>query len=63
MNKAERRADTARIVGTLSILAGLLITGVGLSSDAIPAKGYFLAGMLVVIGAGLRLEAAVTRRP
>ncbi|MEU8665018.1 hypothetical protein [Actinoplanes philippinensis] len=59
MNKVERRADTARILGTMAILTGLLITGVGLATDATPVKGYFFAGLLVIIGSGLRLEAAV----
>ncbi|BEL04664.1 hypothetical protein Q0Z83_028550 [Actinoplanes sichuanensis] len=62
MKKVERRADTARIAGTMAIVTGLLITLVGLATDATPAKGYFFAGMLVVIGSGLRLEAAISRR-
>jgi uncharacterized membrane protein YiaA len=62
VNTVERRADTARIVGTMAIGVGLLITLIGLATDATPAKGYFFAGVLVVIGSGLRLEAAIIRR-
>jgi uncharacterized membrane protein YiaA len=63
VNKVERRADTTRILGTMALLLGLLITAYGLGTDELPAKGYFSAGLLVVIGTGLRLESAVTRRP
>jgi uncharacterized membrane protein YiaA len=58
----ERRIDTTRIMGTIAVVVGLLITVIGLATDSTPAKGYFFAGLLVIIGMGLRLEAALTDR-
>lgn len=58
----ERRLDTTRILGNIAVLVGLLITLVGLATDSTPARGYLFAGMLVFIGVGLRLEAALTDR-
>ena len=57
-----RRTGTTRILGTIAVVVGLLITGIGLATDSTPAKGYFFAGLLVIIGMGLRLEAAITDR-
>jgi uncharacterized membrane protein YiaA len=62
MDARERRTDTARIIGNIALAVGLLITVVGLVTDSTPAKGYVFAGMLVFVGIGLRLEAAVTDR-
>ncbi|MEV8504536.1 hypothetical protein AB0368_06845 [Actinoplanes sp. NPDC051475] len=62
MDARERRVDTARILGNIALLVGLLITIVGLATDSTPAKGYLFAGMLVFAGIGLRLEAALTDR-
>ena len=58
----ERRTDTARILGNIALVVGLLIAVVGLVTDNTPAKAYFLAGLLGIIGIGLRLEAALTDR-
>jgi uncharacterized membrane protein YiaA len=57
-----RRIDTTRILGTIAVLTGLLISVIGLVTDSTPAKGYFFAGLLVITGIGLRLEAAITDR-
>jgi uncharacterized membrane protein YiaA len=57
-----RRTDTTRILGTIAVVVGLLISVIGLATDGTPAKGYFFAGLLVIIGTGLRLEAALTDR-
>lgn len=62
MDARGRQIDTARILGNISLVVGLLITVVGLMTDSTPAKGYFFAGMLVFAGIGLRLEAAVADR-
>ncbi len=62
MDARAKRIDTFRILGTIVVAAGLLITIVGLTTDDLPAAAYVLAGMLVVIGSGLRIEAAVTDR-
>ena len=57
-----RRTDTTRILGTIALLVGLLISVIGLVTESTPAKGYFFAGLLVITGIGLRLEAALTDR-
>lgn len=62
MDARGRKADTGRILGNIAMVVGLLITFVGLATDSTPAKGYFFAGLLVLVGIGLRLEAAVTDR-
>ena len=55
----ERRTDTTRIIGSFALVVGLLIAVVGLVTDSTPIKGYIVAGLLVIIGIGLRLEAAL----
>ena len=59
MDARGRRVDTARILGNMTLVTGLLITGIGLTVDNTPAKGFFFAGLLVMTGIGLRLEAAL----
>ncbi|WP_433726654.1 hypothetical protein ACQP2Y_10135 [Actinoplanes sp. CA-051413] len=49
-------------MGTIALLVGLLISLIGLVTESTPAKGYFFAGLLVITGIGLRLEAALTDR-
>jgi uncharacterized membrane protein YiaA len=61
VDKEERRIDTLRIVGSVALLAGLLITVIGVAGDSVPARGYFLAGVFIVLGLGFRIEAALTR--
>lgn len=58
MNTRGRRAVT-RLLGSTALVVGLLITSIGLLTGSTPAKGYLLAGMLVVAGVGLRIEAAL----
>jgi uncharacterized membrane protein YiaA len=62
MDTRERRIDTTRILGTIALSVGVVIAVIGLLTDSTPAKGYFFAGLLVVIGLSLRLEAAVADR-
>jgi uncharacterized membrane protein YiaA len=62
MDAQTRRVDTARILGNIALVVGLLIASIGLATDSAPVKGYFFAGLLVVTGIGLRLEAAVIDR-
>ena len=62
MDARERRADSSRIAGSAAIAVGLLITVIGLLTDSTPPKGYFVAGLLVVVGVGLRIEAAIGDR-
>lgn len=54
-----RRAATTRVVGTTALLSGLLISVLTISSDAGLAEPHFLAGLLVLTGIGLRIEAAI----
>lgn len=62
MDPRGRRIGTARILGDIALAAGVLITVIGLVTDSTPAKGYFFAALLVAVGLGLRLEAAVLDR-
>lgn len=57
MDEQISRVATVRVAGTWFIVAGLL-TGLVAASD--PHMGYlFVAGLLVLIGVGLRIEAAL----
>ncbi|MEV4706838.1 hypothetical protein [Actinoplanes sp. NPDC049316] len=62
MDARERRVDSTRIAGSIAIATGLLITVIGLATDDTPPKGYVFASLLVIIGVGLRLEAATADR-
>lgn len=62
MDSRGRRIDTTRVLGTIAVVAGFLITAIGLATDSTPAKGYFFAGLLVIVGIGMRLEAAIADR-
>ena len=62
MDARGRRIDTARILGNIVPVMGLLITIVGLMTDSTPTKGYLFAGMPLLVGIGLRLGAAITNR-
>lgn len=58
-----RRAATKRVVGTSALLAGLLISVLTMSSDSGQAELHIFAGLLVLTGVGLRLEAAILAPP
>lgn len=61
MDAQGRRISTVRILGNIALVVGLSVTVIGLTSDSVvPAEGYFFAGLLVLMGIGLRLEAAIT---
>lgn len=62
MDIDKRQGDTVGTYGTVALAAGFLVTGVGLVTDGIPAKGFFFAGLLVFTGAALRLEQAIKER-
>ncbi|WP_229403638.1 hypothetical protein [Micromonospora okii] len=59
MNPASGRASTVRIIGNAALLGGLLVSVITLSSDPGSAEPHILAGFLVAIGIGLRIEAAL----
>jgi uncharacterized membrane protein YiaA len=56
---SEPAADWTRVLGGLAVVAGLLITLIGLATDSTPAKGYLFATLLLVTGLTLRLESAI----
>lgn len=49
---------TLRNIGTAAILTGLLITLLTLASDG-SDRPFVLAGLIVLIGTGVRIEAAI----
>ena len=59
MDLRARRADTRRVVGTLALLAGLLTSVLTMFSGSEQADPHVLAGLLVLVGVGLRLEAEI----
>ncbi|QDY10189.1 hypothetical protein FJK98_26080 [Micromonospora sp. HM134] len=59
MDLRSRRADTRRVVGTSALLTGLLISALTVASDSGRAELHVLAGLLVLVGVGLRIEAAI----
>ena len=60
MDTPGRRVDALRILGNVGIVVGLVITSIGLATDTTPVKAYFFAALLVAVGIGFRLEAALT---
>ncbi|MFI7592142.1 hypothetical protein [Micromonospora sp. NPDC049359] len=64
MDPRSRRADTGRILGTLSLVVGFLTSLLTLSAGYDGRAPHFVAFLLVLTGIGLRIEAAITdRRP
>ncbi|GAB3149506.1 hypothetical protein GCM10027290_35850 [Micromonospora sonneratiae] len=61
MDLRSRRATTVRKLGSVALAAGLLISVLSLLSDGGPVEAQILAGLLVVTGIGLRIEAAIYR--
>ena len=59
MNPASRRAATTRALGNLALITGLLISVITLLPDTGSTNPHILAGFLVAVGLGLRLEAAI----
>ncbi|MGC5332739.1 hypothetical protein [Micromonospora sp. DT62] len=53
------RSGSTRVMGNVALAAGLLISLLMISPDNPSTGGYVLAGLLVVTGLGLRLEAAL----
>ncbi|WP_412737944.1 hypothetical protein [Krasilnikovia sp. MM14-A1259] len=56
------RVAVRRVGGDMALLIGFAITVLGVSANDLPARSYFLAGFLVLLGIGLRLEAAIIER-
>ncbi|HLL65484.1 MAG TPA: hypothetical protein VK453_07000 [Micromonosporaceae bacterium] len=54
------RIAATRVAGSMALVAGVLLAAVGTSTDE--TRHYLVAGLLVVIGIGLRLEGAIIDR-
>ncbi|GAA2590233.1 hypothetical protein GCM10010435_81170 [Winogradskya consettensis] len=52
-----------RVLGTLALAAGFLVAAMNAVADTASADAYFFAGLFVISGLGLRLEAAIRSRP
>ena len=48
-----------RVLGNLALLAGFLTSAITLSADFGDPEVHILAGLLVALGIGLRLEAVI----
>lgn len=59
MDARARRVEALRALAACALIIGFLITGFCLLADTTSLGGLFLAGLLVFIGVGLRLEAAI----
>ncbi|MEH1014804.1 hypothetical protein V6U90_17040 [Micromonospora sp. CPCC 206060] len=59
MNIRYPRSGSVRAMGNVALGAGLLISLLMVSPDNPSTGGYVLAGLLVITGLGLRVEAAV----
>lgn len=58
------RTATTRLLGSLALVTGLLVSTITLSIDPGSAEPNLLAALLVGTGIGLRVEAAIsTLRP
>ncbi|MEW2429836.1 hypothetical protein AB0877_17645 [Micromonospora sp. NPDC047644] len=57
-----RRTDTVRAFGTLSLVAGFLISLLSMPSGGAGLKPQILAAFLILTGIGLRIEAAIADR-
>ncbi|MEH1164790.1 hypothetical protein V6V47_05320 [Micromonospora sp. CPCC 205539] len=62
MDLQARRTDMVRTFGTLSLVAGFIITLLSLTSGYEGLKPHILAAFLILTGLGLRIEAAITDR-
>ncbi|WP_422736983.1 hypothetical protein ACN263_26560 [Micromonospora sp. WMMD729] len=62
MDPRSRRADTGRVLGTLSLVVGFLTSLLTMSSGYDGMAPHFVAFLLVLTGIGLRIEAAITDR-
>ncbi|MCX5068465.1 hypothetical protein OOJ91_21735 [Micromonospora lupini] len=62
MDPLSRRADSVRILGTLSLIAGFLTSLLTMPSDSGGLQPQILAAFLILTGIGLRIEAAIVDR-
>jgi hypothetical protein len=58
----EQPGEAARTFGAFAVIIGLLITAFGFLTDGVPVRGYYFAGLLVFVGAAVRVEAAIRYR-
>ncbi|MET8092365.1 hypothetical protein [Micromonospora sp. NPDC005220] len=62
MDIQARRTDTVRAFGTLSVVAGFVVSLLSMPSSYEPLKPQILAAFLILTGLGLRIEAAIADR-
>jgi uncharacterized membrane protein YiaA len=64
VNVREARINAARILGNAALAVGFAVALVAtVYAGALPLTEYFFAVLLVHVGLGLRLEAAIMYRP
>ncbi|MET8083646.1 hypothetical protein [Micromonospora sp. NPDC005197] len=64
VDQRSRRADTVRVLGTVSLIAGFMTALLTLLSSTGGLQPQILAAFLILTGIGLRIEAAIIdRRP
>ncbi|BAL89918.1 hypothetical protein AMIS_46980 [Actinoplanes missouriensis 431] len=62
MSIDEKPGESARTFGAIAIVIGLLIGAFGFLTDGVPPRGYYFAGLLVLVGSAVRIEAALKHR-
>ena len=63
MEAREARVNVARFVGNAALAAGVAVAlAAAVYGEGLPVTPYFFAALLVNIGIGLRLEAAIMYR-
>ncbi|MEU1588462.1 hypothetical protein [Micromonospora sp. NPDC005710] len=62
MDLPARRSDTVRAFGTLSLVAGFVISLLSMSSGSEWLRPHILAAFLILTGLGLRIEVAIADR-
>jgi UDP-N-acetylmuramyl pentapeptide phosphotransferase/UDP-N-acetylglucosamine-1-phosphate transferase len=60
MDRRHTRSGSTRVGGNVALVTGLLIALLMVSPENPQTGGYVLAGLLVLTGVGLRVEAALT---
>ncbi|MEU4562896.1 hypothetical protein AB0F72_31335 [Actinoplanes sp. NPDC023936] len=62
MSIDEKPGEAARASGAFAVVIGLLIAAFGFLTDHVPTRGYYFAGLLVLAGSAVRIEAALKHR-
>ncbi|MEU8329704.1 hypothetical protein [Micromonospora sp. NPDC048839] len=62
MDLPAQRVETVRAFGTVSLVAGFMISLITMASDYSGLDPHILATFLILTGLGLRIEAAILNR-